>query len=437
MTGKQHLIVYPGGSLSASPQIPGDKSITHRAIMLSAISEGTSRIKGFLKSDDCVATIDALSKMGVQVNLSSEGHLLVQGVGINGLRAPQEEISLRNSGTAMRLLSGLLCAQTFDSILTGDSSLLQRPMDRICEPLEQMGAGIRLTKKGTAPINIEGGRILRGITYNLPNASAQVKSALLLAALYTNEKTTLTEEAVTRDHTERMLETFSYPIAYSNQEVSIQGGSSLRATEIEIPRDISSAAFFILGALISERSKITLKGIGINPTRAGVLSILKMMGGQIQINNKRALGNEFIADISVMSSTLHGISIPENLVSIAIDEFPCIFIAAAVAKGKTVLKNAAELRIKESDRIQVMAAGLHACGIQVETFEDGLVIHGGKLKGGNINAEGDHRVAMAFTMASLAASEKIHISDTRNISTSFPEFVKHACLSGIQIEIGS
>ena len=437
MAGKQHLIAYPGGNLSASPELPGDKSITHRAIILSAISEGTSRIKGFLKSDDCLSTIDAFSKMGVETNLSSEGHLLVQGAGINGLRPPQGEISLGNSGTAMRLLSGLLPAQTFDSVLTGDSSLQKRPMDRIREPLELMGAAIRLTKKGTAPINIEGGRMLRGITYNLPTASAQVKSALLLAALYTNERTILTEESVTRDHTERMLETFSYPISYLNQEISIQGGSRLRATEIEIPRDISSAAFFILGALISERSKIILKGIGINETRVGVLSILKMMGGKIEIHNKRTLGNEFIADISVMSSTLHGGAIPQNLVSIAIDEFPCIFIAAAVAKGKTVLENAAELRIKESDRIQVMAAGLPACGAQVETSKDGLVIQGGKLKGGTVDAKGDHRVAMAFAMASLATSEKIHISDTRNISTSYPDFVKHACLSGIQLEMGS
>ena len=434
MSNNLDFHVTPGGTVDGRLRVPGDKSISHRSIMLGAIAEGITRVSGFLDGEDCLATLDAFRAMGVTIHGPDEGRVDIQGVGMHGLRAPEQPLDLGNSGTSMRLLSGLLAGQGFDVTLRGDASLSKRPMRRVTEPLARMGAKIDTGENGTPPLTIHGGQRLRGIDYRMPIASAQVKSALLLAGLYADGVTRVTEPAPTRDHTERMLRGFGYAVRRDGDTVSVEGGGRLVATAIDVPADISSAAFFMVGAAIANDAELLLEHVGVNPTRTGVIEILRLMGADISLENPREIGGEPVADIRVRSSVLKGIDIPESLVPLAIDEFPVLFIAAACAEGATRLTGAAELRVKESDRIQVMADGLNACGIDAEPTADGIVISGGVLQGGEVEAHGDHRIAMAFTIAGLRSAGEILIHDCRNVDTSFPGFVDACASVGLTLE---
>lgn len=422
-----------GRPLQGQIRVPGDKSISHRAIMFGALADGVTEITGFLEGEDNLATLRAFRAMGVTIDGPNNGRLVIYGVGMQGLRAPVLPLDLGNSGTALRLMTGLLAGQSFDTQLIGDVSLSKRPMRRVIEPLTNMGALIAASPSGTAPLLVHGGKPLHGIEYRLPVASAQVKSALLLAGLYAHGQTTIIEPAASRDHTERMLEGFGYNLDRQKLRISLHGGGRLRATNINVPADLSSAAFFIVGAAITPESDLTLTEVGINPTRSGLLSILRAMGANLEINNERNIGGEPVADLRIRYAPLHGINIPQELVPLAIDEFPILFIAAACATGVTVLAGAAELRVKESDRIQTMADGLAILGINASTTPDGIFIHSGLLNGGTIDSHGDHRVAMAFAVAALRATSKITILDCANVDTSFPNFVQIAQMTGINI----
>jgi 3-phosphoshikimate 1-carboxyvinyltransferase len=427
--------VFPGGTLRGVARVPGDKSISHRSIILGSIADGVTHITGFLDAEDCLATMNAFRAMGVHILGPENGAVTVQGVGLHGLKGPQESLYLGNSGTSMRLLSGLLAGQSFDTVLTGDPSLSRRPMKRVTEPLRQMGAVIKTSPTGTAPIKIRGSGPLEAIHYDMPIASAQVKSCLLLAGLYADGETSVTEPAPTRDHTERMLEGFGYPVCRDGNCVAIRPGGRLVAMDIDVPSDISSAAFFMVGAAIAPDSDVTLKHVGVNPTRTGVIDILRLMGTNIEIGNHRMVGGEPVADIRIRSSRLRGVQIPEKLVPLAIDEFPVIFIAAACAVGETRLSGAAELRVKESDRIQVMADGLQALGVHAIATPDGMVIQPRPIKGGKVDSHGDHRIAMAFSIAALRASGPIYIGDCANVNTSFPSFVKISNALGLNVNV--
>lgn len=415
-------IVKPGGPLLGRLQIPGDKSISHRALMFSAICEGDTHITGFLDSEDTIATMKALQAMGIRMDREGAGDLSVHGAGLNGLKAPAGVLYFGNSGTSVRLMAGILSGQEFDTELTGDDSLTRRPMRRITEPLQQMQADIECSAEGTLPIRIRGGRHLTGISYRMPVASAQLKSCLLLAGLYARGQTCVIEPAVTRDHTERMLAWFGCGIETTSDQICITPGK-LAARNIDIPADISSAAFFMVAASIVEGSDLVLEKIGVNPTRNAVISILGRMGADISMENRRELSGEPVADIRIRHSELHGIHIPEELVPAAIDEFPVILVAAACARGKTVLSGASELRTKESDRIAAMEAGLKGIGIEVESRQDGMTVTGGFPVGGEVNSFTDHRIAMALAVAGLAASGPVTVQDCENVNTSFPGFV--------------
>ncbi|MCP3672460.1 MAG: 3-phosphoshikimate 1-carboxyvinyltransferase [Gammaproteobacteria bacterium] len=425
--------VKPGGLLTGSVRVPGDKSISHRSIMLGSLAEGVTHVTGFLEGDDSLATLQAFRNMGVQIDGPEDGVVVIHGVGMHGLKQPELALDLGNSGTSMRLLSGLLAGQGFDTTLVGDTSLSSRPMRRVTDPLAQMGAQIVSTAAGSAPLQIKGGSKLSGIDYPMPVASAQVKSSLLLAGLYAEGITTVTEPAPTRDHTERMLNGFGYQVQRDGSRISLSGGGKLTACDIDVPADISSATFFLVGATIAPDSDLLLQHVGMNPTRDGVINILCLMGANIEVSNRRDVGGEPVADLRVRSATLKGIRIPEDQVPLAIDEFPAIFIAAACAEGETILTGAEELRVKESDRIQVMADGLVTLGIDAQSTEDGIRIQGGKLDGGEVDSHGDHRIAMSFAMAALRSSGVIRIRDCRNVDTSFPGFVSLASTSGLEI----
>lgn len=428
-------LVKPGGTLTGRVRVPGDKSISHRAVMLGAIAEGTTQISGFLEGEDALATIAIFRAMGVAIEGPEQGRVTVQGVGMRGLKAPSRVLDCGNSGTSMRLLCGLLAGQNFSSQLTGDESLRRRPMRRVAEPLAQMGANIVMSGNGLPPLTIHGKPDLLGIDYAMPLASAQVKSTLLLAGLYARGHTSVIEPLPSRDHTERMLQAFGYQVEKADKRIWVKGGGKLTALDIEIPSDISSGAFFMVGASIAPGSDITLTQVGINPTRTGVIEILRLMGGDISVLNARTIGGEPVADIRVRHAPLRGISIPGHLVPLAIDEFPALFIAAACAEGETRLSGAEELRVKESDRIQVMADGLQALGVEAHPTPDGLRIQGGKYGGAEIMSHGDHRVAMAFAMAALNAAGAITIRDCANVATSFPGFVELAQKAGLRIRI--
>ena len=426
--------VEPGGALRGRLRVPGDKSISHRAIMLGALAEGVTTITGFLEGEDCLATLWAFRAMGARIDGPEQGRVTVHGVGLRGLRAPTEPLDMGNSGTSMRLMSGLLAGQAFATVLTGDASLNRRPMRRVTEPLARMGARIETTEQGTAPLRIQGGQRLVGIDYVLPVASAQVKSCLLLAGLYAEGVTRVTEPAPTRDHTERMLEGFGYPLAREGERtVALTGGGRLTATAIDVPADISSAAFFLVGASIAPGSDLILEHIGVNPTRIGVIDILRLMGADIEVLNPRLAGGEPVADLRVRHAPLRGIRIPEALVPLAIDEFPALFVAAACAAGETVLTGAEELRVKESDRIQVMADGLNALGIAARPTPEGMIIQGGAMSGGLVDSHGDHRIAMSFAMAASCASGPLRIRDCANVNTSFPGFAPLAGTVGLSV----
>jgi 3-phosphoshikimate 1-carboxyvinyltransferase len=429
--------VAPGGALRGELRVPGDKSISHRAVMLAALAEGETEIDGFLEGADSLATLAAFRAMGVEADGPSAGRMRIRGVGLHGLRAPNQALDLGNSGTSMRLLAGLLAGQRFPATLIGDASLSQRPMRRVIDPLAQMGAHIDATLEGRAPLRVLPVQQLSGIDYDLPVASAQVKSCLLLAGLYARGRTCVREPAVTRDHTERMLSAFGYPLTREPGCVCLTGGGRLVATSLSVPADISSAAFFLVGASISPGSDLRLTQVGMNPTRTGVVNVLRMMGADIAIDNPRQLGGEPIADLHVRGASLRGVEVPEKQVPLAIDEFPALCIAAACADGPTVISGAAELRVKESDRIQAMADGLSALGVSVETRPDGMRIEGvggaGLLDGAEVQAQGDHRIAMAFAMAALRAVSPMRIRDCANVETSFPGFAASAAGVGLQI----
>lgn len=427
------FLANPGGQLSGRIRVPGDKSISHRSIMLGSLAEGTTEVEGFLEGEDALATLQAFRDMGVVIEGPHHGRVTIHGVGLNGLQPPPGPIYLGNSGTSMRLLSGLLAAQPFDTVLTGDASLSKRPMNRVANPLREMGAVIETATEGRPPMTIRGGHTLKALTYTLPMASAQVKSCLLLAGLYAEGKTTVTEPAPTRDHTERMLRGFGYSVNVDGPTASLESGGKLTATHIEVPADISSAAFFLVAASIAEGSELVLEHVGINPTRTGVIDILKLMGGDITLENQREVGGEPVADLRVRGAKLKGIEIPEHLVPLAIDEFPVLFVAAACAEGRTVLRGAEELRVKESDRIQVMADGLLTLGVKCEPTPDGIIIDGGPIGGGEVHGHGDHRIAMAFSVASLRASAPIRIHDCANVATSFPNFLALCAEVGIRV----
>ena len=415
------FLVEPSGIDRGVVAVPGDKSISHRALMLGGIAQGTSEISGFLPGEDCLATLRAIQAMGVAVKRHSATQLSVTGLGSGGLAAPECDLDLGNSGTAMRLMAGLLAGQRFATTLTGDESLSARPMARVIRPLRAMGARID-SRDGKPPLIIRGRGGLRPIDYALPMASAQVKSAILLAGLSASGTSRVTEPAVTRDHTERMLRTMGAKLATEAGTVSIEGPQTLTATAVHVPADISSAVFPLLAALIAEQAEITLPGVGVNPTRTGALDILAAMGARIDVENPRQFGAEPVADLRVRSSELAGQTVDPALVSRAIDEFPALFVAAAAARGKTVFSGLEELRVKESDRIATMVAGLARLGIRVDQTHDGAVIHGGRFSGGDVHSGGDHRVAMALAVAGTRAAAAVRIRDVAAVDTSFPGF---------------
>ena len=435
-----HFIARPGaGAVRGSLRVPGDKSISHRSIMLGAIARGTTRIRGFLEGADAISTMDAFRALGVSIDGPDDGRVTVRGVGPGGLRTPAGPLDCGNSGTSMRLMCGLLAGQGLEATLVGDASLTRRPMRRVTDPLVAMGARID-TDDGRPPVRIHpAGGPLRAIDYRMPVASAQVKSALLLAGLHARGTTRVTEPAPTRDHTERMLAAFGVRVSVDGATVSVEGGQALVAADIDVPADISSAAFFLVAGSIARDADLTLEHVGVNPTRAGVIEILRRMGADVTLERPRTVGGEPVADLRVRSAGLRGIEVPPELVPLAIDEFPVLFVAAACARGRTVVTGAHELRVKESDRIAVMAEGLRRLGVDAQPTPDGIVIEGrgglaAAFDGGEVDSHGDHRPAMAFAVASLRAAAPIRIADTLNVGTSFPGFVAQARSVGIDVE---
>ena len=429
-----HFYLEPGGKLVGNVRVPGDKSMSHRAIMLGAIAEGKTDVTGFLEGEDALSTLGAFRNMGVMISEPESGRLSIEGVGLRGLQAPTGIMDVGNSGTSIRLMAGLLAGQTFSSVLTGDQSLLRRPMARVITPLSQMGAVIS-SREGCPPLEISGGRKLRGVHYELPVASAQVKSSVLLAGLFAEGFTSVVEPAPTRDHTERMLTGFGYAVEVESGFIGLEGGGTLQGTRVDIPADISSAAFFMVGASIAEGSDLVLEHVGINPTRDGVIRILKAMGADIESSNERDVGGEPVADLRIRSAPLRGIDIPVEEVPLAIDELPAILIAAACAEGVTVLRGAEELRVKESDRIASMAEGLTQLGISNTVHADGITVIGGDIGSGVIATHHDHRIAMSFAMAALRASDRIKVSDCAHVATSFPGFAELAARVGLRLDV--
>ena len=422
MTGKQNWIVTPGQALRGEIEIPGDKSVSHRAVMFAALADGISRIDGFLEGEDTRATAAIFSQLGVGIETPSPSQRIVHGVGVDGLRAPAAPLDCGNAGTGMRLLAGLLSAQKFDSVLVGDESLSKRPMRRVIDPLSKMGARIESEPGGVPPLRIQGGQAMRGMDYTLEVASAQVKSAVLLAGLYAEGETVVREPHPTRDYTERMLSAFGVDIEFSPGHARLSGGQRLRATDISVPADFSSAAFFIVAASIVPGSELRLRAVGLNPRRTGLLIALRAMGADIVEENRSEHGGEPVADLVVRYAPLQGIEVPVEIVPDMIDEFPALFVAAGCASGNTVVRGAAELRVKESDRLASMSTGLRALGIRVDETSDGATIFGGRIGTGSVESHGDHRIAMAFSVAAQVAAGEVKISDVANVATSFPNY---------------
>lgn len=418
---RQDWIAFPCTPLRGEVAVPGDKSVSHRAVMIGALADGTTRIEGFLEGEDTRATAAIFERLGVRIEAPAPGLRVVHGVGVDGLQAPGGPLDCGNAGTAMRLLAGLLAGQRFDSVLVGDASLSRRPMRRVIEPLARMGARIE-AEDGHAPLRIFGGRRLKGVDCTLEVASAQVKSALLLAGLYAQGETHVREPRPTRDYTERMLAAFGYPAAFMPGEAALLGGFRLQANDVQVPADFSSAAFLLVAATLVPGSELRLRRVGVNPRRTGLLHVLRAMGADIVEEHPGEQGGEPVADLVVRHARLRGVAVPEEHVPDMIDEFPALFVAAACAQGTTVVRGAAELRVKESDRIATMVAGLRALGIEVEERPDGAVIHGGRLRGGAVDSHGDHRVAMAFAVAAQCAEAEVRIGDVANVATSFPGF---------------
>jgi len=429
-----YFTVTPSSVRDAALSVPGDKSISHRALLLGGIATGRTEVSGFLAGEDCLATLAAMHSLGVQVERRGSTELSIDGVGLHGLRAPADELDLGNSGTAMRLIAGLLCGQEFNSVLVGDHSLTARPMGRIIRPLTSMGASIQSDDE-KPPLRITGQGRLDAIDYPLPVASAQVKSAVLLAGLYADGITSVTEPAVTRDHTERMLVSMGVRVLVDGSQISLAGGQELIGCDVQVPGDLSSAAFVILAGLLARNAELVVENVGINPTRTGVIDILLTMGANLTIENRRSLGEEPVADIRVRSSELRGIEVDPALVSLAIDEFPVLFVAAAAASGATVFSDIGELRVKESDRIAAMANALRALGIKIEESPDGAIVHGGRFAGGEIDSHGDHRVAMSMAVAATIASGPVNVRDVEAVDTSFPGFSRAMNSIGGDVEV--
>jgi 3-phosphoshikimate 1-carboxyvinyltransferase len=416
--------------------VPGDKSISHRSVMLSGLATGRSEVTGFLPSEDCLASIAAMRALGVKIDQRSATEVAVQGVGLHGMRAAAHALDMGNAGTAMRLFAGLLSGQEFDSELIGDASLMRRPMERVAKPLRAMGADVRTTAAGTPPVRIRGGRALHGIEYSMPVASAQVKSAILFAGLYADSVTTVISPAVSRDHSERMLASFGVRVEVDGLRVSVHPPPALSAQHVHVPGDFSSAAFFIVaGLLAAGPAGLLIENVGLNPSRDGLLAILRRMGARIDVEAARRCGAEPVADLRVFRSPLRGIEVPPELVPLAIDELPVLFVAACCADGETVVTGAEELRVKESDRIAAMAAGFAQLGVTHSVLPDGIRIggrgDGAAFTGGVVDSCGDHRVAMSFAVASLRAAAPVKIQDVANVATSFPGFVDLARSVGL------
>lgn len=429
-----HFIANPSNVHDATVTVPGDKSVSHRALMFGGIATGRTDISGFLPGEDCLATLAAMRQMGVDIDRHSDTDLTVHGVGLNGLQDPGQPLDMGNSGTAMRLMTGLLSGQAFDTELTGDESLTGRPMGRVIKPLSEMGAEIG-SQEGRPPLLIHGEAALRAIHYEMPVASAQVKSAVLLAGLYADGVTSVAEPAITRDHTERMLESMGVEVLRKDGFIGLEGGQSLAGSVIQVPGDLSSAAFVMLAALLSKDANIVIETVGVNPTRTGVIDILQSMGADLTLENQRMLGQEPVADIHVRASKLKGRAIDPALVSLAIDEFPVLFVAAAAAEGETSFSGIGELRVKESDRIASMAAGLRAMGIRVDESDDGAVVHGGRFTGATVTSFGDHRIAMSLAVAGASAGEAVKVEDVAAVDTSFPGFPALMKTLGHSIEV--
>jgi 3-phosphoshikimate 1-carboxyvinyltransferase len=433
----RNFAAQPARQVSGAMTVPGDKSISHRSLMLSGVASGTSEVTGFLASEDCLATLHAMRAMGVSIEQPSATHVIIHGAGLRGLKGADRALDMGNAGTAMRLFTGLLAAQEFSSTLVGDESLMKRPMERVARPLREMGADVR-THDGRPPLDIRGGSRLRGIDYTMPVASAQVKSAILLAGLYAEGATTVTAPGICRDHSERMLLRCGVRLESDGLSSTIHPPHRLESQRMNVPGDFSSAAFFVVAGLLGAApGGLLIRNVGLNPTRTGLLDILRSMGGDIDVVDERESGAEPVADLLVRASALKGIEVPAAMVPLAIDEIPVLFIAAACAHGETVVTGAEELRVKESDRIAAMSAGLEGLGVVHEVLPDGMRIQGRPERtafgGGEIDSHGDHRVAMSFSVASLRAARPILIRDVANVATSFPGFVAVARSVGLDV----
>lgn len=424
-----------GQALSGDIVVPGDKSISHRAIMLGAIAEGVSKVSGFLEGEDTRATARIFQQLGVKIETPSSSERIIHGVGLHGLKASTEDLDCGNAGTAMRLLAGLLAGQNFSSKLIGDSSLSRRPMRRVMEPLAAMGASIHPENGGFPPLIIHSKKILQGIEYKTEIASAQIKSAILLAGLYAQGETVVQEPHPTRDYTEKMLHALGWPIEYAPGYARLSGGHRLIAKDIQVPSDFSSSAFFIVAATVIPGSNIQIKSVGMNPRRTGLLQALRLMGANILEENHQELAGEPVADLWVRHAALKGIAVPEILVPDMIDEFPALFVAACAANGETRISGAAELRVKESDRIAVMSEALRKLGAQISETPDGAIIQGAALHGGEAESHGDHRIAMSLAIAGQLASGVVQINDCDNVATSFPGFMELSKSVGFGLHI--
>lgn len=427
------IVSTPGGALLGVAKVPPDKSISHRSIIFGAIADGVTKVTNLLEGEDVLATVAAFRNLGVAIDGPEAGNMTISGVGKNGLEAAGCELDLGNSGTSMRLLSGLLAGQRFGSRLTGDASLKRRPMTRVVDPLTKMGARIVATD-GHPPLDIQGDARLHGIEYRLPMASAQVKSALLLAGLYASGQTIVDERTQTRDHTERMLAGFAGAAWNPTAPVSINSQIELTGQTLAVPGDISSGAFLLVAATLGQGSDVLLPGVGVNPTRSAVLEILRLMGADIELSRERIESNEPVCDLRVRSAELKGIDVPPEFAANAIDEFPVIAVAAAGASGITRIRRVSELRVKESDRIAAMVQGLTQLGIDAVEYPDGMDVLGGQFTSGSVDSFGDHRIAMAFAVAGCFAAGPVEVADADNIRTSFPNFVALMNSVGLNIK---
>lgn len=416
------ITMQPAKALKGELFVPGDKSISHRSIMLGAIANGVTTVRGFLRGEDNLSTMHAFQAMGVKIDDDGET-IAIHGRGLHGLQEPGNVLDCGNSGTTIRLITGLLSGQSFFSVVTGDQYLRKRPMKRVVEPLARMGARILGRNQGSlAPLAINGTE-LHAMEYHSPVSSAQIKSSIMLAGLYADGETTVREPSLSRDHSERMFSLFGASLNCFENGVTVRGGAELNAQEVTVPGDISSAAFFIVAALITPNSEIIIRNVGINPTRTGVIDILKGMGGQIDLLDQRELSGEPVADIFVRYSRLKGITISGSVVPRAIDEFPVVCVAAACAEGITYIRDAKELRVKETDRITAMANNLRTLGVTVTETDDGMDITGSEcIAGGQVDSFGDHRIAMSMSVVSLVASANISIQNIDCVATSFPSF---------------